>query len=105
MNPLWTKAPRVLLQLPALFGAITAATALLTFAAAAYPLFISVTEDRLLRSGVATGTVTRYGAGIHYEASNIALGEPPERSPGEPRIGTPEQIERAFTRRTASISG
>lgn len=100
MNPLWAKAPRVLLGFPGLLAAIAAAVALLSFSVAAYPLFISATENRLLGAGIETGTVTRFGAGIHYSVTNIALGEAP---PEEERFATPEEIGRAFDRRTSSI--
>lgn len=100
MNPLWAKAPRVLLRFPGLLAAIAAAVALLSFSVAAYPLFISSTENRLLGAGIETGTVTRFGAGIHYSVTNVALGEPPP----EEAIATPAEIGRAFDRRTSSIS-
>ena len=103
MNPLWAKAPRVLLGFPGLLAAIAAAIALLSFSVAAYPLFMSATENRLLRAGIETGTVTRYGAGIHYSVTNIALGKPPSGVPRGERIGTPDEIGRAFDRRTGSI--
>jgi hypothetical protein len=103
MNPLWAKAPRVLLGFPGLLAAIAAAIALLSFSVAAYPLFLSATENRLLGAGIKTGTVTRYGAGIHYSVTNIALGEPARPLPEEARFATPEEIGRAFDRRTGSI--
>ena len=100
MNPLWSKAPLVFLRFPGLLAAIAAAVALLSFSVAAYPLFLSATENRLLRAGIETGTVTRHGAGIHYSVTNLALGEP---APEEERFATPEEIGRAFDRRTGSI--
>ena len=71
MDPLWSKAPRVLTRFPGLALAVAAGAMILTLTAVAFPLFVSASENELLADGIAKGTVTRYGAGITYVGSNV----------------------------------
>jgi hypothetical protein len=43
--------------------------------AAAYPLFLSASRDRLVETAVADPTITRYGAGITVTASGFRFAE------------------------------
>ena len=101
----WRTAPRVLLRYPALFAAVLAATTLLVFAAAAYPLFLSATSSEIVTAAVGRPHITRYGGGITYRFDNLPL-EPvpltPSRffpaAPGtpssSPEIGTADAAAR-----------
>ena len=74
-DPVWRKAPWVLLRSPSLFAAFSVGTLLLVVTATAYPLFVSATGDRLVETSVQGQTVTPFGAGITYKASNVRLAE------------------------------
>jgi len=52
----WRSAPWVLRRYPALFGAVLAGTALLTLAAAAYPLFLSATASEIVAAAMSDRT-------------------------------------------------
>ncbi len=80
-DALWRTAPRVLLRYPALFAAALAGTALLTLAAAAYPLFLSATSSEIVAGAIERGNVTRYQAGLTYRFEHMPL-EPVELVPG-----------------------
>ncbi len=69
----WRTAPRVLLRYPALFAAVLAGTALLTFAAAAYPFFLSATASEIVTAAIGRPHITPYGAGITYRFVNLPL--------------------------------
>lgn len=63
----------MLLRYPALFAAVLAGTSLLTFAAAAYPLFLSATSSEILVAAIGRPNNTRYGAGLTYRFENLPL--------------------------------
>ena len=73
MNPLWAKAPFLLLRYPSLFASIAVGAALLALAAAAYPLFISASASELLAVKVEDPLVTRWGAGYTYRNRAMPL--------------------------------
>ncbi len=73
LNPLWVKAPLVLLRYPGLFVALAVGSMLLALAASAYPLFVSATASDLLRSEIAKPTLTSYGAGIGFRVGGVPL--------------------------------
>ena len=69
----WRTAPGVLLRYPALFAAVLAGIALLTFAAAAYPLFIWASASEIVAGTIGRPHITRYGAGLTYRFENLPL--------------------------------
>ena len=73
VNPLWAKAPFLLLRYPGLFASIAVGAALLALAAAAYPLFISASASELLADNVRDPIVTRWGAGFAYRNRTLSL--------------------------------
>ncbi len=90
-NPVWRAAPTVLLRFRSLFAALAVGVFLVSVVAAAYPLFLSASENDLLASAIADPTVTRYGMGIAYGATDQALSP----DPGEPRGWT--RLGKAFS--------
>lgn len=95
LNPLWAKAPLLLLRYPGLFASIAVGAALLAFAAAAYPLFISASASELLTVKVQDPLVTRWGAGFSYRNRAMPL-------PGHPRFPDAfERTDRLFRELTA----
>lgn len=98
MDPLWSKAPRVLTRFPGLALAVAAGAMILTLTAVAYPLFVSASENELLADGIAKGTVTRYGAGITYFGTNLHFDE--ETPDGELLY---EARDRLYKREVAAI--
>ena len=93
-NPLWVKAPIVLLRYPGLFVALAVGSMLLALAAAAFPLFVSATASDLLRSEIAKPSLTRYGAGIGFRVGGVPLPDPgPQAGTKDPAART----ESAFT--------
>lgn len=74
-NPLWMHAPGALLRYPGLLAAVIIGALLLTLVAAAYPMFLSRSEGALLRAEIANPTITAYGAGMFYGATNVRLKE------------------------------
>ncbi|HET9311761.1 MAG TPA: hypothetical protein VFP41_11140 [Actinomycetota bacterium] len=72
-NPVWRAAPTVLLRFPSLFAALAVGVFLVSVVATAYPLFLSASQNDLLASAIADPTVTRYGMGIAYGASDQVL--------------------------------
>jgi putative ABC transport system permease protein len=97
-NPLWRKAPFVLLRFPALLAALAVGTLLLALAAAAYPLFISATTSELVDEQIAEPLVTRYGAGISYHSTNVPV---TARAPGTGSERLYAEREALFIRRAA----
>ncbi|MGZ8635742.1 MAG: hypothetical protein ACXWX2_02050 [Actinomycetota bacterium] len=81
MDPLWKRAPRVLLRFPGLFAALAIGALLLTLAGASYPLFVSATAGELVGRQIERPLVTRYGAGVSYRHTNVQL--TPSRLGGE----------------------
>jgi hypothetical protein len=51
-DPLWSKAPLVLLRYPGLFVSIAVGALLLALAASAYPLFISSSASELVAARI-----------------------------------------------------
>jgi putative ABC transport system permease protein len=76
-----------LLRYPALFVAVLAGTALLTFAAAAYPLFLSATASEIVSGAIGRPHITPYGAGLTYRFVNLPLD--PVRLTPSPVLPTP----------------
>ena len=62
IDPLWRKAPVVLLRFPALLASLATGALLLALAASAYPLFISATASSALEAQI--GYTTRFGSGV-----------------------------------------
>ena len=65
-DPLWSKAPFVLLRYPGLFVSIAVGALLLALAAAAYPLFISASASDMVRGRIADPSYTRWAVGMMY---------------------------------------
>jgi putative ABC transport system permease protein len=83
-DPLWTKAPLLLLRrFPAFFLAISAGTLLLSLAAAAGPLFVSATAGGVLANEL--DRMSRYGAGasVTHELPQYAVPAPLAGRPGQ----------------------
>ena len=68
---MWRKAPGSLLQHPSLFAALALGAFLVVVSSAAYPLFLSASGGALVSSEIDNPTVTRYGAGVTYTATNV----------------------------------
>jgi putative ABC transport system permease protein len=81
-DPVWTRAPFVLLRYPGLLAALAAGALLLSLTVAAFPMFLSASASRLLRTEMGAPLVGRYGAGITYENANLFL---EQRNPGDDR--------------------
>jgi putative ABC transport system permease protein len=99
-DPLWSKAPLLLLRFPRLLLTLWVGALLLTLAAAGYPLMLSARTGRLLHERIADPAVTRFGAGLTY--ATTAEGAP-LRGSVPPRV-SPEEIGRAFDERSADPS-
>jgi hypothetical protein len=74
-NPLWAKAPLVLLRYPGALVALIVGALLLAVTITAYPLFVSATAGDLVEEQVTNPLVTRYGAGLTYRARDVLLSE------------------------------
>lgn len=95
-NPLWSKAPLLLLRYPGLFVSIAVGGLLLALAAAAYPLFISSSASELVKARIDDPTYTRWAVGVSYRIGAISL-------PGEgPKPNALEQTGEAFESLTGS---
>jgi putative ABC transport system permease protein len=94
LDPLWKKAPLVLLRFPGLFAALAIGALLLALAGASYPLFVSATASELVGRQIERPLVTRYGAGISYRRAYARL--TPHRLGGE--------AEALFTRRSKEFA-
>ena len=70
-NPVWRKAPVSLLRHPSLFAALALGAFLVVVSTVAYPLFLSASAGALVSSEIGDPTVTRFGAGIIYTATNV----------------------------------
>ena len=81
-DPVWTRAPFVLLRYPGLLAALGAGVLLLSLTVAAFPMFLSASAARLLQAEIGAPLVGRYGAGITYENGTLFLDQP---SPGDDR--------------------
>jgi putative ABC transport system permease protein len=75
-DPVWTRAPFVLLRYPGLLAALAAGALLLSLTAAAFPLFVSASGARILRAEIGASLIGRYGAGITYEVSSLFFDRP-----------------------------
>ncbi len=62
LNPLWAKAPAVLLRYPGLFASLAAGALLLALVASSYPMFISAASS--VAVGKQIDRTTRFGAGL-----------------------------------------
>mgnify|MGYP003396416794 FL=1 len=82
-DPLWSKAPLVLLRFPALFVSIAVGALLLALAASAYPLFISASASELVKARIDDPTYTRWAVGMMYRNGGMPL-------PGASRFGRVE---------------
>jgi putative ABC transport system permease protein len=72
-DPLWSKAPFVLLRYPGLFVSIAVGALLLALAAAAYPLFISASASELVRARIHDPSYTRWAVGVMYRNGALPL--------------------------------
>jgi putative ABC transport system permease protein len=72
-DPLWSKAPFVLLRYPGLFVSVTVGALLLALAAAAYPLFISASASELVRARIHDPAYTRWAVGVMYRNGALPL--------------------------------
>src|SRR4029450_7108473 len=79
-DPLWSKAPLVLLRYPGLFVSIAVGGLLLALAAAAYPLFISSSASELVAARIHDPSYTRWAVGMMYRNGALPL-------PGSDRHG------------------
>jgi hypothetical protein len=62
-DPLWSKAPLLLLWFPGLFVSIAVGALLLALAASAYPLFISASASELVKARIDDPSYTRWPSG------------------------------------------
>lgn len=79
IDPLWKKAPVVLLRFPALLASLATGALLLALAAASYPLFISATASDALTKQLEYTTRFPAGVGVFSEAALIDI-------PGQPGV-------------------
>src|SRR5262245_42971427 len=79
-DPLWSKAPVLLLRYPGLFVSIAVGALLLALAASAYPLFISASASELVAARIHDPAYTRWGVGMMYRNGALPL-------PGSDRDG------------------
>ena len=82
-DPLWSKAPLVLLRFPGLFVSIAVGALLLALAASAYPLFISASASELVKARIDDPSYTRWAVGMMYRNGGMPL-------PGAGRFGKAE---------------
>ena len=82
-DPLWSKAPLLLLRFPGLFVSIAVGALLLALAASAYPLFISASASELVMARIDDPTYTRWAVGMMYRNGAMPL-------PGTSRFGRVE---------------
>jgi putative ABC transport system permease protein len=74
-DPLWSKAPFVMLRYPGLFASLAVGALLLALAAAAYPLFISASASELLAAKIDDPAYTRWAAGLMFRNGVLPLGD------------------------------
>jgi putative ABC transport system permease protein len=75
-DPVWTRAPFVLLRYPGLLTALALGAVLLSLTVAAFPMFLSGSSARLLRAEIGAPLVGRYGAGLSYETWGLPIDQP-----------------------------
>jgi putative ABC transport system permease protein len=95
-DPLWSKAPLVLLRFPRVLVALLVGCILLTLAAAGYPLLLSARTTKLLHERVEDPAVTVFGAGITYQT----LPQPRPLGGVAPAGESAADVTSAFERRT-----
>lgn len=83
IGPVWVKAPLVLRRYPALAAGLAVGALLLSLSVAAYPLFLSASASRLVRSEVHRPLITRFGGGVTFRSDPVPLDAPaPSGAPG-----------------------
>ena len=85
-DPLWSKAPLVLLRYPGLFVSIAVGALLLALAASAYPLFISASASELVSARIHDPTYTRWAVGMMYRNGALPLPGPDREGDVEARV-------------------
>src|SRR4249920_2251206 len=85
-DPLWSKAPLVLLRYPGLFVSIAVRALLLALAASAYPLFISSSARELVSARIADPSYTRGAVGMMYRNGPLPRPGPDRHGDIEPRV-------------------
>jgi len=85
-DPLWSKAPLVLLRYPGLFVSIAVGALLLALAASAYPLFISSSASELVAARIHDPAYTRWAVGMMYRNGALPLPGPDRHGDVEPRV-------------------
>jgi putative ABC transport system permease protein len=85
-DPLWSKAPLVLLRYPGLFVSIAVGALLLALAASAYPLFISSSASELVAARIHDPSYTRWAVGMMYRNGALPLPGPDRNGDVEPRV-------------------
>ncbi len=85
-DPLWSKAPLVLLRFPGLFVSIAVGALLLALAASAYPLFISSSASELVAARIDDPSYTRWAVGMMYRNGALPLPGPDRHGDIEPRV-------------------
>jgi len=85
-DPLWSKAPLLLLRFPGLFVSIAVGALLLALAASAYPLFISASASELVKARIDDPSYTRWAVGITYRNGAMPLPGPGRNGDVEPRV-------------------
>jgi hypothetical protein len=85
-DPLWSKAPLVLLRYPGLFVSIAVGALLLALAASAYPLFISSSASELVAARIHDPSYTRWAVGMMYRNGALPLPGPGQHGDIEPRV-------------------
>jgi len=85
-DPLWSKAPLVLLRYPGLFVSIAVGALLLALAASAYPLFISSSASELVAARIHDPSYTRWAVGMMYRNGALPLPGPDPDGDIEPRV-------------------
>ena len=85
-DPLWSKAPLVLLRYPGLFVSIAVGALLLALAASAYPLFISSSASEVVAARIHNPSYTRWAVGMMYRNGALPLPGPDRHGDVEPRV-------------------
>ncbi|HET8525872.1 MAG TPA: FtsX-like permease family protein, partial [Actinomycetota bacterium] len=85
-DPLWSKAPLLLLRYPGLFVSIAVGALLLALAASAYPLFISASASELVAARIHDPAYTRWAVGMMYRNGALPLPGPDRHGDIEPRV-------------------
>jgi putative ABC transport system permease protein len=85
-DPLWSKAPFVLLRYPGLLVSIAVGALLLALAASAYPLFVSASASELVRARIDDPSYTRWAVGMMYRNGSMPLRGTGPHGDVEPRV-------------------